>query len=501
MNSRRCFSLAAVSGLAALMWPTVSAAAPEKPPETEAIQVLAQGPVHEAYAQPVNTQADPATIVTKPPPDAIEELPPDQRPEGDRVQWIPGYWAWDEDQSDYLWVSGSWRMPPPGRRWLPGHWQEVDTGWVWVAGFWAPEKVNELQYLPPPPPTLDDGPSSPAPDESSTYVPGCWVHQETRFLWRPGHWIAYVPCWVWTPACYTWTPSGCLFNDGYWDHPLDERGLLFAPVRFGKAWWSDRRAFTPQYVIHQDFLLGALFVGPARQHYYFGDYFEPVYEKRGFVAWTDDRKGRNTYDPMFGYYHHQHAADPSWERGLRELYRARQSGDVPRPPRTLLQQIETVKKLADAKTTDVVVHKNINLTHVQNVTALAPLKEIHNTKVTNLGSLSQAQTSKVPPRDVRIEKVTQDDHTRQQKVAEQARQLAQQRRENEAKILGQGGAPLKHTDPPKVVKVELPPPPPHVTPPRPVQKVAPPPPVIPKHEERPIPKFEPKPPPGPPKGK
>src|ERR1051326_3152362 len=131
MNSRRVLNLAAAIGLAALTLPAVSVSAPEKSAETEAVQVLAQGPVHEAYAQPVNTQADAATIVTKPPPDAIEELPPDQRPEGDRVQWIPGYWAWDADQGDYLWVSGSWRMPPPGRRWLPGHWQEVDTGWGW----------------------------------------------------------------------------------------------------------------------------------------------------------------------------------------------------------------------------------------------------------------------------------------------------------------------------------------------------------------------------------
>ena len=498
MNSRRVLNLAAAIGLAALTLPAVSVSAPEKSAETEAVQVLAQGPVHEAYAQPVNTQADAATIVTKPPPDAIEELPPDQRPEGDRVQWIPGYWAWDADQGDYLWVSGSWRMPPPGRRWLPGHWQEVDTGWVWVAGFWAPGKVNELQYLPPPPPTLDDGPSAPAPDESSTYVAGCWVHQETRFLWRPGHWIAYAPGWVWTPACYIWTPSGCLFNDGYWDHPLDERGLLFAPVRFGKAWWSDRRAFTPQYVIHQDFLLGALFVGPARQHYYFGDYFEPAYEKRGFVAWTDDRKGRNTYDPMFGYYHHQHAADPSWERGLRELYRARQSGDVPRPPRTLLLQIEAVKKLADAKTTDVVVHKNINLTHVQNVVVLAPLKEIHNTKVTNLGSLHE-KGSTVPDRVLKLEPVSKEEHAREQKAAAQLAEAARLRHEAELRLLHEGGTPLRHTDPPKALKLELPKPLPVVNTSPPLRKEPPPAPIVPKHEDKPIPKYEPPKPLGPPK--
>src|SRR5205823_605351 len=140
------------------------------------------------------------------------------------------YWAWDGEQKDYLWVSGFWRAPPPGRRWLPGHWQQIDRGWLWAAGFWTPIATAEVHYLPPPPPTLEHGPAAPAPDATSSYVPGCWVYQQTRYLWRPGYWIAYRPHWVWTPAVYVWTPGGCLFIDGYWDHPLDERGLLFAPV-------------------------------------------------------------------------------------------------------------------------------------------------------------------------------------------------------------------------------------------------------------------------------
>jgi hypothetical protein len=289
--------------------------------------------------------------------------------------------------------------------------------------------------------------------------------------------------------------------NGYWDHPIDERGLLFAPVCFDDAWLAARRPYVPVFVVHTDFLLGAMFVRTANHHYYFGDYFEERYAKRGFVAWPDYHPRRDTFDPNFNYYRHVHAAEPRWEGSLRELYRGRATGEVPRPPRTLVQQQVAIQNVTVKKTTNVVVHKDVNLTHVQNVTALAPVKEIHNTKVTNLGSLSQAQTTKVPPRDVKIEKVMPDDHARQQKVAEQGRQLAQQRRENEAKILAQGSAPLKHTDPPKAVKIELPTPPPHVTPPRPVQKVVPPAPVIPKHEERPIPKFEPKPPPAPPKVK
>ena len=45
-----------------------------------------------------------------------------------------------------------------------------------------------------------------------------------------GFWLAYQPNWVYSPARYYWTPSGYLFCDGYWDYPLQNRGLLFAPI-------------------------------------------------------------------------------------------------------------------------------------------------------------------------------------------------------------------------------------------------------------------------------
>ena len=99
-------------------------------------------------------------------------------------------------------------------------------------------------------------------------MPGIWTYQQTRYMWRPGFWFRNRANWTWNPAYYTWTPSGCLYNDGYWDHPLDERGLLFASVRFGRGW--DNQRYTPQFVVNSDFLIGALFIGPSARHYYFG---------------------------------------------------------------------------------------------------------------------------------------------------------------------------------------------------------------------------------------
>jgi hypothetical protein len=482
----------------ALLFLGQSARAREVPDQPPGVEVQARGPVHEAFAQPVNTSPEQGIVVTKPPPALIDEVPPDQKPEGDNVEWIPGYWSWEDEKSDYIWVSGFWRIPPPGMRWMPGHWQEIDKGWLWVVGFWAPVDVQEVRYLPAPPPAIEQGPSTPAPDANSVYVAGCWVYREARYYWRPGYWTGYKANWVWIPSRYIWTPSGCLFNEGYWDHPLDERGLLFAPVRFDQRVWAEaRRPYIPQFVVSSDFLIGALFVGPSRR-YYFGDFFEERYEKRGFVAWSDYHPSAGAFDSNFSYYRHLHAAEPRWEPALRELYRGRRSGDVPRPPQTLVQQATAIKNITVNKTTNVVVRNNINLTHVQNVTALAPLKEVHNIHVTNLGALSQAKETKVPARALKVETVTKDEHAREVKAAVQVRAVAQQRHDTEARMHSQGGNPILHTDAPKAVKLELPKPVPAITP-RPAVKVAPPPPMIPKHEERPIPKYTPNQPPPPPK--
>ena len=43
------------------------------------------GPIHEAFAQPVDIQPEPGPIIPKAPPAAVEELPPDQKPAGDNV--------------------------------------------------------------------------------------------------------------------------------------------------------------------------------------------------------------------------------------------------------------------------------------------------------------------------------------------------------------------------------------------------------------------------------
>jgi hypothetical protein len=468
----------------------------EEQPAADNAEALARGPVHEAYAEPVSYRPDPGPVVAKKPPDAIEEQPPDQKPEGDDVRWMPGYWAWDDDGKEFLWVSGFWRNMPPGQRWVPGSWQEVEGGYQWSPGLWASDKAEAVNYVPTPPPSIDIGPPVPAAQESDVYVPGCWVWQTTRFLWRPGFWMTYRLDWLWVPAHYVWTPGGCVFVDGYWDHPLDRRGLLFCPIRLVRpvaVGW----VYTPRYVVRSDFLMTALFVSPTRHHYFFGDYFTDVYQKRGFLPWVDYRPTRRSYDPLFNHYRVAFRAEPAWDRNLHELYRARYAGDVARPPHTVVEQQKVIQNLTVNKTANVSVIKNVNVTNVQAVSALAPLKEVHNLSVTNLAALAPA--AKAPPvREIKLQQVNKEQITREKEHIQQVREVAQKRTEIESKLVAGGTVHVKSADGLKGVKLDLPKPAAPPPPPKSPVKVPPPPPP-PKHEERPVPQHEPPKPPQPPR--
>src|SRR4051812_1937162 len=53
-------------------------------------EVLTRGPVHEAFAETIAFDPQPGIVVAKGPPQDIQEIPPDLRPDGDNVTWIPG---------------------------------------------------------------------------------------------------------------------------------------------------------------------------------------------------------------------------------------------------------------------------------------------------------------------------------------------------------------------------------------------------------------------------
>ena len=315
---------------------------PAPAPADNGITVQASGPIHEAFAEPTPANPQPGSIVPKQPPDPIPEQPPDQKPEGDNVVWIPGYWAWDVDRGDYLWVSGFWRIPPPGQRWVPGYWAQADGGWQWVPGLWAPIEQQDVSYLPPPPASVDNGPTIPAPSDDSIYVPGCWLWQATRYLWRPGFWMPGRPGWLWNPSYYSWTPQGCVYVDGFWDRALEDRGVLFAPVAFSQPLWNNPGwAFQPSYAVDLGNVCNSLFVNPGYSHYFFGNYYAPAYARLGFQPWF--AYGGRTHDPLFSYYRWANRGNPGWLTGQQQLFAARQRGGVALPGRTLGQQNELLR--------------------------------------------------------------------------------------------------------------------------------------------------------------
>jgi len=192
------------------------------------VEVMARGPIHEAFATPT-TEPAPSMLIPKQSPQPLEEMPPEQKPDGD-VVWVSGYWAWDDDRKDFLWVSGIWRTLPPGKQWVAGYWREAGNQYQWVGGYWTnvvqQPADQEVTYYPAPPPPPQTAPIGEPPAPESFYVPGYWVWAGDRYAWRSGYWAKVQPGYVWVPGHYRWTPSGYIFIPGYWDHAVSRRGVL-----------------------------------------------------------------------------------------------------------------------------------------------------------------------------------------------------------------------------------------------------------------------------------
>lgn len=315
--------------------------------QAEGMEVLTRGPVHEAFAETITFDPQPGIVVREAPPDAIEEVPPDLRPEGDNVTWIPGYWGWDDDRNGYIWVSGIWRELPPDRQWVPGYWGEVDQGYQWSSGYWAGANDDQVEYLPEPPPTVEAGPNIAAPSSDYGWVPGCWVWQHGRYAWRPGYWQEVRQDWDWVPAHYIWAPRGYIYSDGYWDYPVGGRGVLFAPVYFDSRVYGRRGfSYSPSIVIDLNVFVDHLFVRPDYGHYYFGDYYAASYQDRGFFASFSFNDSRHGYDPTSAHQRWEHRQDAGWDRRRQTDFQDRRDHEEARPERTWAARTKTTVGVA-----------------------------------------------------------------------------------------------------------------------------------------------------------
>jgi len=398
------------------------------------IEVMARGPIHEAFAQPGTQKPVPAPIVNQEVPPLIEEVPPEQKPEGTNVQWITGYWAWDDEASRFIWVSGFWRDIPPGRQWVPGYWARLADGYQYVAGYWGEIGQPDNQYLPEPPETIDNGPSIEAPGEDYTYVPGLWVYRETRYLWRPGYWLHCYPNYVWTPASYCWTPSGYLYNPGFWDYPLLNRGLLFAPVCFNRPLWNNVGwAWQPNYCIQPSVFFGGLFCRSNFNRYYFGDFYGAGYARRGFTPWVNNRIG-GAYDANFSHYRWQNRNNPRWAQNVQDVFARRGRGELDIPGRTLAQQERQVRERGD-RPGGFDRDRDRDPFRPDNPNVLAPL-------------------ARLDPSVAKLERISESRLNEERRGSQELRGLGQQRANVETKLAEKG--PPRKTDAPRTAKLDLP---------------------------------------------
>ena len=248
----------------------------------------ARGPIHEAFAMPT-TEPKQTPGIPKKPPLPIDEMPPAEKPEGDAI-WVGGYWSWDDDRADFLWVSGCWRVKPVGKERVPGYWREVGDVWQWVSGFWTTvtqEKAEPVTYYPAQPAPPPVAPPGDPPAADTFYIPGYWMWSGDHYVWRAGYWTRVRSGYVYVlphtiagrrPVTSSFRAIGTCRST--------RRGFaLYAggdPIRC-----SFKRAISLHSLLCRD-RCGRIWDTPCNApscgFYYFGDYYGPRYAGIGFES-------------------------------------------------------------------------------------------------------------------------------------------------------------------------------------------------------------------------
>ena len=258
------------------------------------VRPMTEGPLHEAFLSP---RKDRNPIhVAKAPPTPISERPAIDPPSAN-AQWIEGYWEWDPGRKDYVWVTGTWRVPPPGRFWVNGYWKRDQDGWYRVPGFWSDRKTDRLDYHKngPPKDRPDDDPGEPpAPD--CFYIPGQYYPDKDGVVWKKGFWAKAQPGWAWVPAHWVRQPEGWTFQEGYWDRTLEDRGTLFAPAEVDKSTkTTDDLTYQPYTKVSPE-MYGQIYGGFGRPNSNYDGYPGVYYDDSGRFY------GYANYGNIGGYY-------------------------------------------------------------------------------------------------------------------------------------------------------------------------------------------------------
>jgi hypothetical protein len=272
--------------------------------------------------------------------------------------------------------------------------------------------------LPPPPETIEAGPSIEQPSANHFWVPGHWHWVDTRYAWRPGYWSRIHPDWVWIPAHYVWCPSGYVFVDGYWDYPVVRRGLLFAPAYFQPVVYRRPYYFTPSIVWSTHLLTDHLWVRPSYYHYYFGDFYHDRYANWGIRPWyLSFTFGNTSYDPLFSYYRWRNR-DRDWTAHVHDRHDYYRRNADRRPPRTYrdLQQV---------------VARGGNRDALRELTVAAPITQIvNNTTINNVTAGAIKANFDTP---FRFDRMAQAERRQAARQAQELRGVVRQRRQIETR--------------------------------------------------------------------
>jgi hypothetical protein len=254
---------------------------PAPQPMQAGVKVADKGPIHEAYAQPGAEVRGQNMTAPKAPPPPVPEVPPETKPEGTNVKWVPGYWQWDADKNDFLWVSGFYRNVPPGRDWQAGQWIERDGKSIYTPGYWRPaDMAGVLTNLPEPPKSVENGPSTPVPasNPDAIWITGSWEYRNGQYVWRAGYWAQPYGNMMWVPGQYVYDGNGYTYVPGYWDYPVENRGVLNAPIYVDpQTAQTPGFSYTPQYALGgfgngygNGGFFNSLYIGPGYNNYYYG---------------------------------------------------------------------------------------------------------------------------------------------------------------------------------------------------------------------------------------
>jgi hypothetical protein len=243
------------------------------------VKPLTEGPLHEAFLSPRKDRSP--VHVEKTPPAPLSERPGLDPPSAG-AQWIEGYWERDAGRKDFVWVTGTWRVPPPGRFWVNGYWKRDQEGWYRVPGFWSDRETDRMDYRKNGPPSdrpEEEPGEPPAPD--CFYIPGQYHPDGDGVVWKKGFWAKTQPGWSWVPAQWIHQPEGWAFQEGYWDRTLEDRGTLFAPAQVDESAKSkDDLTYQPYTMVSPE-MYGQLYGAFGRPNSYYDGYPGVYYDDSG----------------------------------------------------------------------------------------------------------------------------------------------------------------------------------------------------------------------------